>query len=172
MEWNAILDRPWTLLSSLPNNSWIVLLTFLTSSQNTHQCLHVCAPQQGNPTTPPQRHPLQLRVKEMPTNILFFCLSHYCPFETTIFVANVLHQKIVLGLSMPSCIKISFTLKVKKTHFETPLQTAFATRKLIPSPRFLEGTIMNQWWIKVVRPQFIWVLNVGFISMPMNYHSH
>ncbi len=97
-EWKIVLERPWICSSSLPNNSWISLVISLTSSQNTHQCPHVCAPQQGNPTAPPQRHPLQLRVKKMPISIYFCWLSHNCPFKPTISMAKVLHQQIVLGL--------------------------------------------------------------------------
>jgi len=84
-------------------------------------------------------------MKEMPISIYFCCLSCNCPFETTISVAKVLHQQIVLGLSMPSHIKTSLASKVKRTHFETPLQTTSTTHKLALSLRFLKVVIMNQW---------------------------
>jgi hypothetical protein len=80
----------------------------------------------------------------MLANIYFCYLSHNCPFEATISVAKVLHQQIVLGLSMPSCIKSSLALIVKRNHFETPLQIAFVTHELAFFPRFFKGTIVNQ----------------------------
>jgi len=84
-------------------------------------------------------------MKEMPANIYFCYLSHSCPFEATISMAKVLHQQIVLWPSMPSCIESSLALIVKRSHFETPLQIAFATHELAPSPRFFKDTIGNQW---------------------------
>jgi hypothetical protein len=82
-------------------------------------------------------------MKEKPISIYFCCLSCNCPFEATISIANVLHQQIILGHF--NFISTSLALEVKRTYFETPLQIAFATHKLAPSPRFLKTTITNQW---------------------------
>jgi len=94
-------------------------------------------------------------MKEMSASIYFCYLSHNSPFEATIFVAKVLHQQIVLGPSMPSCIETSLALGMKRSHFETPFQTSFATHEFAPSPRFLEATITTNGEIRVIRPQFI-----------------